>query len=400
MLTYVTDVEGRWDKLERALSAGGVRLVDGEVELGPGATFVFGGDAVDRGPAGRRVVAALLRAKERYGDRVVLLAGNRDLNKLRLWRELGGHPLRRAPAEVVHDPGRHLRWILGSTMGAGEAFAHRAAELAAAGHAADDEAVARSFFEDSAPEGLMARYLARAQLAHRVGRTLFVHGAVTGDSLGVVPGQAPVEGVDRWVDALNTFYADQLAAFARQDLVGDRPAWSAVIAYQAPLPGTGANQASVVYGRLADAHNDPRLPDEAAVAALRRDGVDRLVVGHTPVGDLPAVLRRDGFTLVMADNAYSRLEWGTRTEVDADHLTFTGRCRLDDGRELDVTATVADDEPVVGHVTATGHLVKAALPEGWLLFRAGPDRRVEQGVAAPGGALAPPAPWRPPQGGS
>ena len=83
-------------------------------------------------------------------------------------------------------------------------------------------------------------------------------------------------------------------------------------------------------------------------------GVDRLVVGHTPVGDLPAVLRRDGFTLVMADNAYSRLEWGTRTEVDADHLTFTGRCRLDDGRELDVTATVADDEPVVGHVTATG----------------------------------------------
>ena len=71
-------------------------LRGGELTLAPGATLVFGGDAIDRGPAGRRVVAALLAAKRHYDDRVVLLAGNRDINKLRLHRELAGRPPRHA----------------------------------------------------------------------------------------------------------------------------------------------------------------------------------------------------------------------------------------------------------------------------------------------------------------
>ena len=45
---------------------------------------MFGGDAIDRGPGGRRIVRTLLAARRRYGDRVILLAGNRDINKLRL----------------------------------------------------------------------------------------------------------------------------------------------------------------------------------------------------------------------------------------------------------------------------------------------------------------------------
>ncbi|MCB9684423.1 MAG: hypothetical protein H6738_05550 [Alphaproteobacteria bacterium] len=389
MITYLTDLEGRWDKLEQACEGSAwLSLRGDELVLAPGSSLVFGGDAIDRGPAGRRIVATLLRARRRYGDRVVLLAGNRDINKLRLHRELGGHPPERAPAEVRADPVALLRWIFANTMGAREAFAHRAAELAAKGRAADDEAVVRSFARDVAPGGALATYLAACTLAHRAGRTLFVHGAVTADSLGTVPGTAPIDDVDGWVAALDAFHADQVGAFAEQRVVDGVPGWSALVAYQAPIPGTLAHQGSVVYGRLADRHNDPRLPEASVLARLRAAGIDRLVVGHTPVGDVPAVLRRDGFTLVMADNSYGRLEHGTRVEIDEHRIAWWGRCRLDDGSEIEASATVEDEVGEVGRVTAEGRLVKARTPDGWLLFRALAERRVEQVVVADPGELS------------
>lgn len=392
MITYVTDLEGRWGKLERACADNPhVTLQDGALQLAPGATLVFGGDAVDRGPASRRIVATLLAAKRRHGERVVLLAGNRDINKLRLHRELAGHPPPRAPQELLGDRPALLRWIFANTMGAREAFAHRAAELRAEGAPAGDEDVVDSFAADVAPGGALAEYLRSACLAHCADGTLFLHGGVTADSLGVIPGRAPVDDVRRWIDGLNAFYAEQMAAFAAQRVRGEVPAWEPIIAYQAPIPGTPANQASVVYGRLADAHNDPRLPEPAVVARLRRAGIDRLVVGHTPVGDVPAVLRRDGFTLVMADNSYGRLECGVRLALDRERVVFSGRCRLDDGAEVDVSAVIDDRPSPVGAVTTDGgRLVKAPLDDGWLLFRALPGRRVEQVAAADPGSLAPP----------
>lgn len=389
-IAYLTDVEGRWDKLTHAVTGSPhLSLRGDELVLSDGVTLVFGGDAIDRGPAGRRVVATLLAARRRYGDRVVVLAGNRDINKLRLHRELAGHPPARAPESVRGDRVALLKWIFANTMGAREAFANRAAELAAHGDADDDEAVVDSFAADVAPGGPLPAYLAEARLAWRSGRTLFVHGAVTADNLGVVPGRDRGDDVDRWIDGLNAFYASQIDHFLHQRTPGGAPGWEALVAYQAPIPGTGANQSSVVYGRLADAHNDPRLPEPGVISALRRAGIDRLVVGHTPMGDVPAVLRADGFTLLLADTSYGRLEWGPRVWLDDDHLGWSGRCRLDDGVEREVSARIDDAEGAVGQVTAEGRLVKARTPEGWLLFRALPERRVEQRIAPDPGPLAP-----------
>lgn len=391
MIAFITDLEGRWDKLERACAGNPyVTLRGGELTLVPGATLVFGGDAIDRGPAGRRVVAALLAAKRHYGDRVVLLAGNRDINKLRLHRELAGHPPTRAPAEVLGDRPALLRWIFEHTMGAREAFAHRAAELRADEEPAGDADVVDSFLADVAPGGMLAEYLGSACLAHRSEGTLFVHGGVTARSLGMVPGRAHVDGVERWIEALNEFYREQLAAFMDQRMDDGIPAWTPIVDYQAPIPGTAMNQASVVYGRLADAHNDPRLPEPVVVGRLRRAGIHRLVVGHTPVGDVPAVLRRDGFTLVMADNSYGRLEAGVQVVLERNEVRWSGRCRLDDGTEVDVSAAIDERPSPVGSVTSDGRLVKAPLAAGWLLFRALPQRRVEQVAVAEHGSVAPP----------
>ena len=57
--------------------------------------FVFGGDAFDRGAGDLRVARLLIDLKRRYPDRVVLIIGNRDANKMRLTSELAASELSR-----------------------------------------------------------------------------------------------------------------------------------------------------------------------------------------------------------------------------------------------------------------------------------------------------------------
>ena len=76
---------------------------------------------MDRGPEARRLLRALVDVAERQPERVVLLAGNRDINKLRLPRELGPFPRPDLPDPL---PAR-LQATLARTMGAAEAWDHR-----------------------------------------------------------------------------------------------------------------------------------------------------------------------------------------------------------------------------------------------------------------------------------
>ncbi|MFN7700989.1 MAG: metallophosphoesterase family protein [Deltaproteobacteria bacterium] len=396
-IAYVTDLEGRWDKLATfAEGQADVWLArDGSLALAEGVTFVFGGDVCDRGAGSRRLVEVLLEAKRRYGDRVVLLAGNRDLNKLRLRRELDGFPPARTPSELRSGARAPLlRWILEHTMGARDAFEHRRAELAsprAVGATSPtdvertsrvtDEAVAESFLDDIAPGGPMRAYLRACRLAYRAGPTLFVHGGITEESLFVAPHRAGrVAGVDAWLSELDGFLSEQLDRFER----GEAP--DALMAYQAPRSGTIWNQASVVYGRPADEDANPELPSDAVIRALGEAGVSRLVVGHTPSGDCPAVVRDAGFELVLADNSYGRLEQGSRVVVTTHETHVVGETLLDDGTRALVSFSARlgrDEGPLGRRDDASGALVKARLERGgYLLFRGLPGRRVSQTLAS------------------
>lgn len=379
MITYVTDLEGRWDKLgDFAADNPAVTLDERGLRVADGATFVFGGDAVDRGPAGRRMIATLLAAREAQPDRVVLLAGNRDLNKLRLARELTGAPPPGAPTGVSR--GELLRWILLRTMGAKDAFEHRRTELG--GPAIDDDAVVDSYLEDAAPRGPIARFLASASLGHRLDDTLFLHGGVTADNLGVVPGIAErAPDVDTWLARLAAFLASEVDGFT----AGRAP--DALMAYQAPLPGSKLNQTTVIYARPTDERGDPVLPPAHVVAWLRASGIRRVVVGHTPSGDTPALLRdADGFQLVLADNSYGRVEPGSRVTIDGAHLRVAGRTVLDGGAEAAVSWSVTPDDPSPLGLRdpATRRLVKARLAAGdYLTFRALDGYDVEQRAVPP-----------------
>jgi hypothetical protein len=394
-IAYLTDVEGKWSKLASFAERNPyVSLdADGRLTVAEDALFVFGGDAVDRGPEARRVVATLLDVKRRQPDRVVLLAGNRDINKLRLVRELDGHPPARAPEDVRSGPrGALLRWIFTNTMGAPEAFEHRRTELSRAGEASTDDAVVESFLLDLRPGGVLRDYLAACQLAFVGERTLFVHGGVTPESFGAVPGHAARE-LDplAWEAGLNAFYSAQMSAFLEGAMLRDTPGWAPLVAYQAPVPGTRANQASVVYARPTDTRGNPVLPPRAVIEALGSAGITRVVVGHTPSGDCPAVLRDGEFELVLADNSYGRTEPGSRVFLARDEARIEGSTVLDGGEGAGVAFTTRRHDaatPLGLRDGDTGRLVKAQLDRGdYLLFRGLDGYRVEQ-VAVPADALA------------
>lgn len=390
-VAYLSDVEGIWEKLTSFCQDNPHVSLEGEqLQVRPGATFVFGGDAIDRGPAGRRVVRVLLDAWRRQPSQVVLLAGNRDINKLRLVRELNGHPPPRMPSEVRAAPRPvQLRWIFENTMGARGAFAFRHAELASTGTPVTDEEVVDSFLEDLGPGGPLREYLSACRLVHRSGNTLFVHGGVHEHSVGRVPdSREPVRDVDAWGEALNRWYTQQLEAFAEQRLdSGGTPVWQPLIAYQAPTPGQRMNTGSVVYGRMADACNHPTLPSQPLRDTLRHAGLRRVVVGHTPSGDSPAVVRAEGFELICADNSYGRVEGASQLFVRDDSVYVQGRARLDDGQLEHVRFQLAleDEASWIGRqLVDTGQLVKGPLESGsWLLFRALPQQRIEQLSLAP-----------------
>jgi hypothetical protein len=193
--------------------------------------------------------------------------------------------------------------------------------------------------------------------------------------------------VDAWRQALNHWYGEQLRAFAEQRFEPDgTPAWEPLIAYQAPTPGQRINTASVVYGRMADEHNHPILPSRALIDTLARAGIHRVVVGHTPSGDCPSVVRGEGFELILADNSYGRVEGASQLFLREDSVYVEGRVRLDNGQleQVRFQLSLGDDSSPIGRqLLDTGQLVKGPLEGGdWLLFRALPGWRVEQLSAA------------------
>jgi hypothetical protein len=338
-LAYVTDLEGMYDKLVGfATDNPLVRLEDHRLVVARGAVLVYGGDVLDRGPGAMALMHSLLEAKLRQPEQVVLLAGNRDLNKLRLTRELGGLPLARTPEELKRGPRPDLlRWIFRTTMGAPDAFDHRQTELLARGEAASDEDVVDSVLADVAPGGLLQRYLEASQLAYRHGSTLFVHGGLTEQSLGLVPGRrAPPDHpgaveIEQWTHELNGWLGEMLAAYTADPMAPPASApWQTLIAYQAPLPGGRTNPGSVVYGRTADDDNNLRLPAAAVIAALSAQGMRRLVIGHTPSGDSPSLLRRGDFELVCADNSHARHAHASQVFMTDEHLEVIARTTVDD----------------------------------------------------------------------
>ncbi len=301
---------------------------------------------------------------------------------MRLARELDGAPPARLAEEAASlSKSELLKLIFRKTMGAKEAFGHRQVELLVEGRSGTDDDVVASYAEDVAPGGDLTRYLARATLAHREGDALFVHGGVTRENLFMTPNAPKSADIDGWMRALADFYGASIEAFVteRSDAKG-RARWSDLVAYQSPIPGTRQNPTSLVYARPTNDEGDPRLPPVDVVRTLLENGIRRVVLGHTPSGDFPAVLRDGPFELVLADNSYARWERGSRVVIEGEATHVHGFTELDGGERHEIAHAIAeaDRSPVGLRDEASGQLVKAPLDDGFVTFRALPNYAVEQ----------------------
>ena len=132
---YFTDVEGHSDYFDKCVASSGVLTLVSDssgdeqldvsggdlcvlgcncgshavvvlTQLRPGAAFVFGGDAFDKGTGDLRIARLLGSLKKRYPDRVFLLMGNRDLNKIKLTSELHESDTHDRPVDAI--PGAYV----------------------------------------------------------------------------------------------------------------------------------------------------------------------------------------------------------------------------------------------------------------------------------------------------
>ena len=287
------------------------------------------------------------------------MAGNRDANKLRLASELQEECINDAAVltdssfpywdaaekrvtpqmfldkNPVDNGGREntaanrLRYILKHTMGADGAFERRREELSiirkCGKEAVSDEDVVESYRNevDPAKEGdnFMLKYLQQGKLAYVFGDHLFVHGAVSGTNVGTVPGSTErIERVEEWVEALNAWCREEVAAFESDPYSGkngrDRKG-SGLMDYGVPGGNGGA---TVVYS-----HNLKNGNGEHIAPAVREylgaNSIKSVITGHQPHGDCPLVIRSGQVTAISADTSYSQMGhksgWGTDNRGDA-----------------------------------------------------------------------------------
>jgi len=337
-----------------------------------------------------RVAKSLLTLRARYGERVTLILGNRDVNKLRLMSELDDPqhfgegvsierlrqlpgpywvPLKNRITPVAHltklvaketgkaemdvsDPellqhntkANRLRYILKETMGADGEFERRREELKAIKHlrptaqsepsVSDDDVVA-SFVDSVRPPsghasagGFMYEFIHQGQLAAIISNTLYVHGGITVQAdgadksvLGVVPGRKYFEDIVTWVEQLNEWKQAQLDEYKKQPMgtsYADDSSYTrggdALMDYATPA----SRVPSVIMGRHLDAVSMPKPLPRELVLLLNRNGIERVVVGHTPHGDCPTIVRMAEHAeaedctckldLIMADTSYSDMQ--------------------------------------------------------------------------------------------
>mmetsp|Transcript_94188 Transcript_94188/g.155736 ORF Transcript_94188/g.155736 Transcript_94188/m.155736 type:complete len:494 (+) Transcript_94188:139-1620(+) len=359
-LEYITDVEGNWEYFCALVERSAVlswRPDAGptlpELELEESSYFVFGGDAQDKGPGDIRITRALVLLQRQHPDRVFLLIGNRDCNKIRMLAELatGEFPDRDpvgyldqhnwegkkqqfaaflAEQGLERSPFNALQWLLSKTFGAVTGIETRKAELELLGRPSGDDDVLASFRElvdPAAAEPWTLEYLRVGRVMLVIGDCLFIHGAVTSKGLLLVPAEDCRDGaflgqppplrlpdstpVCAWADELNAWKARQLRLFEafpyfRQN--GADGIDTSVERWRGgqPLMMPSLSGAHIITDGFLKGGNCAPL-DEDVEAYLAREGIRRVVAGHQPQGQCPGVTRcpKTGVVVLVADTSFS-----------------------------------------------------------------------------------------------
>jgi hypothetical protein len=365
-VVHVTDTEGDDVRFQDFLKNNPAVSLDGsgEIVIKTGYHFIFGGDVSDQGAYSLDHLELLVRAKKRYPERVTLIAGNRDTNKIRITKELLDENawkkrLQKAASDgikpytsAIDNQVNRLKWILSETMWSPRAFEYRREELQRRLRTnISDESVVKSYLADNEVGGALLEYLKHAQLADVIDSTVYFHGASTRDSVGLVPGKGFIPKARDFVKQLNEWYTEQINSFI------DNKTADALIAYQEPhISSRLTNHASTIYGRHSDEAGNTHLPSQSTRDYYLEDGIEREVVGHTPQGGTGTGVRtkNSNFEVFIADSSNPKSKGAVITIVEGPLLSST--VKLDDGEVL-VYETRMKEASFLGISTEDGFLI-------------------------------------------
>jgi len=210
---------------------------------------------------------------------------------------------------------------------------------------ASEHDVVMSTLDSVKAGGFMREYIELGKLAHVHGNCLYVHGGIVGGgcrpdehAVGAMPlSEERIEDVHEWVAALHAWKDAQV-----QDWISN-PLWSGDAGTESSQVGgsgkgltpwrtkdgcilSGGGQAlqdyglftdgpTVVLGRHLQKTGMPMEVPHAAISILNKGGIRRVVVGHTPHGTCPTIIKtaapgveEPGLVVVMADTSYSDMK--------------------------------------------------------------------------------------------
>ena len=376
----IGDLEGDFTRFEKFLvehpdvfekGPSGWRVINGH-------NFIFMGDAVDRGDGSIRIVRTLMELKNNSPENTKLILGNRDINKLwvyQLIKKYEGEPIPeflKQPyrnylnkhhgfdlklsialeelQEIVSDldnPVFRLKVIL-EGMNAADAFQGRFDELKLLfpDQNITNDFVYRNFLDDWKKGGEFFEYLKQTQVGAIIDNTVYVHGAITPHNYGLVPGEyVRQSSMEEWIKRLNSWGQSEILN------LGDDPLRDAsIIEYHKKRNGKAFNNESVMYGRYSDSSGNPKLPQARFLKKLKGQGINRIVVGHTPVGEYPLSLRVNNFEVVLSDVSYSTISKLPLIEVTKDRVYM--ETQLKTGEVLKASTKIEN------HILPTGYRLR------------------------------------------
>lgn len=438
--SFCTDVEGNLDHFHRYIQHSTVlRWNDTDMKTlafqDEDTMFVYGGDSQDKGIGDIRFVKMLLDLKKRYPERVQMIIGNRDGNKIRLCSELTQECIedenvlndkeypyweteknRQSTPQVFlaqngfeNTAANRLKWILKHSMGAEGAFDRRRRELSIIGNcekeAVSEDAVVQSYRDEcdpESPDNFMLQYLRQAKVSYVFGATIFVHGALNPRNIGTVPGTAHVEtNLRTWVDSLNAWAKQELKNFEENPHEGKTSRTRAGDGLTNYGSGEDGNAGRTVTSTdfLKDGNSNP-IPVVVQQYMLDSN-INTVLSGHKPHGDCPNVICTGQVKAISADTSYSQMgaesDWGVDnrgtqcvSEVIVDlRGVCTVRGRLADGTVFGYTVGGEGSDEFVGRQLEDKSWIKAKVagaPEYVACFGKGyaltPSRKTAAELAA------------------
>ncbi|MDX1902464.1 MAG: metallophosphoesterase [Gammaproteobacteria bacterium] len=375
------------------------------------AHFIFNGDLLDRGKFGFDHLRLLTQFKLNYPDQVTLIAGNRDINKIRLSTELDKSQIRErllhceSPRWVSHQTrpldtvaGQdinaltdeecqliYLKWMLKDTMGSPHAFRYMREALEAENpqKTITDKDILNRFLQETSPDGPMGEYLSLTQLIEVIPGTsvLTLHGGLMPTNIGRTPDmkadEPMIENIYEWAHRYNQWYQQQIQLWREKKTPFSlQPASTPLDTISLPLIPR-----SIVVGNMLDDHGRFNSPSIEIEKYLIRNKISLVLTGHNPYGDHPAILRgHNNVLFVSNDTCYADAHFtdpdDTRggalhtTEIIADEqLTkIFIQARLSDETETQTELTITPEgiigDPYIGKVLADHRLVQCRLASG------------------------------------